>query len=293
MSNVSISVPTYKMFMPFNEKVNLKLSDFCKTIRSNISSEDLELFNKNISNLKINSSYFLKEKIFHNNFVVGEYLPFQNMIKINKYRFKGTIDHELLHVASTYCTEDDKVYSGFSLQSLDNSIGSSSGVALTEGYTEILRKRYFKKDADNENSYDLEICFALLIEFILGREKMEKYYFNADVEGFILGLSEYNNLNDVENFLKAVDDFTFCKNYQQANDALKFTYRFIIDCYLNKEFKNNEDYNDKNKLLQFFLFYKMLPQEFDFKGKIYKIDVQDIVNNEIMISKSKNKRLSL
>ena len=293
MSSICISKPSYNLSRIKNKKVDLRVSDFCETLKNNISSDNLVLFNKNILNLKVNFSYFLKEKILHNNYIVGEYLPYHNLIRINKLRCNGTIDHELLHVASTYCTEDRKVYSGFSLQSLDNSDDKSLGFAFTEGYTEILRNRYFKKNANDERSYDLQKCFASLIEKIIGKDKMESYYFNADFKGFISDVSQYTNINDAENFLKAVDDFSYSNNYPQTVNALKYIYRFIIDCYLNKEFKDNDDYNDNNKMKKFTHFYNGLPKEFDYKGRIYNVNIVDIVNSELLVNKSKNKCLRL
>ena len=66
-------------------------------------------------------------------------------VVILKEKYKLVINHELMHMSSTYYRESDgKLFSGF--RQAPN-IGRGIGVGLNEGYTHFLTKRYFGNDA--------------------------------------------------------------------------------------------------------------------------------------------------
>ena len=87
--------------------------------------------------------------------------------------------------------QDGIIYSGLSEQNI--------GIGLNEGYTELLAKRYF--DKSNNNGYIFETQIAKLLELIIGQEKMESYYFNANLYGLIEELRKYNNFYSIDNLL--------------------------------------------------------------------------------------------
>ena len=96
--------------------------------------------------------------------------------------FRETLYHELLHMASSY-NHKEKDVSGF-LNEIKTTFSTIKiGSILNEGYTELLTKRYFKC-TDNEY-YKKEVLLASRIEEFIGREEMEKAYFEGNLNYII------------------------------------------------------------------------------------------------------------
>ena len=274
-----------------SKKISQQIGTFADVLTSSLSHNKLNLFYENINRLNITHSYFLKDYLLHNQYIAGEYLPSSNTIKINKSKSDGTIFHELLHMSSSYCSNNDMIHSGFSIKSLTNNL-YNIGIGLTEGYTEVLRDRYFH--SDNERTfYEWQQTFSLLTECIVGKDKMENFYFNADLKGFLNELSKYNDPIDVINFLKAVDDVTYIKKYPDKNNAFKYIYRFLIHSFLSKEFINPSDLinPDLNHISS--VFFSAFPSDIYFDNKIYQVNVKSIIDEEYQIIKSKLKSKKL
>lgn len=114
-----------------------------------------------------------------NNLVV--YLPISGEYEISP-DFRETLYHELLHMASSY-NHKEKDVSGF-LNEIKTTFSTIKiGSILNEGYTELLTKRYFKC-TDNEY-YKKEVILASRIEEFIGREEMEKAYFEGNLDYII------------------------------------------------------------------------------------------------------------
>ena len=92
--------------------------------------------------------------------------------------------HELLHLASRKRV-GKIILSGFR-QVTNQTI---MGRYLNEGYTEYLNQKYFSKK--DRTVYAEAVTFAQGIERIVGRKKMEKLYFDANLLGLIDHLGKY------------------------------------------------------------------------------------------------------
>lgn len=150
----------------------------------------------------------------------------------------GTLNHELLHMASTY-KKGIVIFSGFE-QNIGKKFHAGSG--LNEGYTELLNRRYFSS-AKVKGSYPEQQFIALGIEQIIGREKMETLYFNADLEGLVEELSKYVSVSDVHKLLRTIDA---CHRYDGCDEKFYKSFaaesRIMVANIYNK--KMNKLYED-------------------------------------------------
>ena len=85
-------------------------------------------------------------------------------------------------MTSSYISKDKNV-SGFLTEIKTPFSKTEIGSLLNEGYTELLTKRYFKC-TDNEY-YKKEVLLASRIEEFIGREEMEKAYFEGNINYII------------------------------------------------------------------------------------------------------------
>lgn len=143
------------------------------------------------------------------------YTPYDDIIR-------NVLSHEIFHVA-TYSTDDYITYCGF----YQNRRAYDIGNGIDEGYTELLARRYFKKD---EGYYDDEVFMASLIEEIIGKNKMEHLYFFADLKGLIKELTKYTNKNLVNRFIINFDTYCQKPNGQTLNEL----FNFIMEAHKNK-----------------------------------------------------------
>ena len=126
-------------------------------------------------------------------------------------QLEDVLSHELLHMATSY-TKGKITLSGFS-QIIGGKISACCG--LNEGYTELLNKRYFSKCKKDRGSYPEQQFIALGIEEIVGREKMESLYFDADLEGLVKELSQYASIEEIHELLGTIED---CHQNDGKND---------------------------------------------------------------------------
>lgn len=120
-------------------------------------------------------------------------------VSSNKNFIGYTIDnfdavfHELLHLSTL---DNKKGICGFRHK-------NKVGIALNEGYTELLVKRYFYKD--KFDSYVFEILLVEVLEKIVDKENMEKYYFKMSLPALINDLEQYESNENIINFIKKID----------------------------------------------------------------------------------------
>ena len=109
--------------------------------------------------------------------------------------------HELLHMSTTY-KKGIITLCGFY-----QAIGGKHqiGVGLNEGYTEILNERYFSNLFPTA-SYINQKHLALGIEEIVGKETMEKLYFDANLAGLIDELSKYVSKEEAVTLIREIDE---------------------------------------------------------------------------------------
>lgn len=237
-----------------DDKLLQELIDrFVMVLEKNISRDKLILLYNNLSTLKIESKRIIYEVIagiFKNSTVTGEYylddniisiLPledsskFKKFISMNASEYIANLYHELLHMASTIKSESGRVaFSGLSQVRTEDSIG----VALDDGYTEILLYRYF--DLDKEYmSYNYEVLIISLLEEIISKDRMTELYFTANLYDFVSELEKYNSRNNIIKFMNDLDSLYVLEDHTKIyrKDIIYYhneITRFIVDTYRRK-----------------------------------------------------------
>lgn len=175
----------------------------------------------------------IKDKLFLENDFAQYRNPGNEIFLTYKHKFTS-IYHELMHMASYY-KSDEGIHMGGFRQSKIFTIEIGRG--LNEGYTELLTRRYFF-DQDNDEAYNVLVDFAKSIENIIGKDKMEELYFNADLynlkENIIKDTSE-------DEFMQFLEDSDWVYRYNKNLDKSELTVRikrmgnFVFLTYLKKQ----------------------------------------------------------
>ncbi len=215
--------------------------DFLNTLEQEIPNIDLSLLYKHLSNFKIIYKNFKLENFFFKRGIIAKYNILTNCIEIDKNDFNNVIVHELFHMASSfYCQDDNIVYSGFS--QFSKKTKKDIGNGINEGYTQLLSERYFANNTNIEKSYSLQVHYVQKLENIVGNKLMEKMYLQADLLGLIEELKIYENIENIMNFISAMD---FIEKYltnknniyikkSMISEKLTIINQFLISCYVQK-----------------------------------------------------------
>ena len=258
------------------------IMEFINTLENELPHCNTSSFYENIETLKIE----------HNSTSIdspGDFGYLKNRIRLkdtskNNNDRKSILTHELLHMASTKATKLFRE-TGFTKairvrkhllinQKVNREV---IGSGLTEGYTEILNKRCFKRyiTKDRREIYSPLQFIAYGVEQIVGQKEMEKAYFSNDLDFVINSIGKYIGKDKAEellidktdeilirykdNDLSYLDDVRKIKIVlanillQQAKEALKegkitqeeFVYKvYDLELYINGYIKN-EFFNTK------------------------------------------------
>lgn len=248
-----------------NTTIGETLIKFTNIMIENFSSEDLTFFYNNINALKISSNSMkmnllnFKKNFIHRQKITGYYDAEKNKITIYENGSQKTIFHELLHMASS-TSKDGIYYSGFS-QVSTNDNPFSLGIGITEGYTELLNKRYFGSDNDKNALYELETIITDRLEIIVGKEKMERLYLTANLPGLIEELKQYSTEEEIMEFISNTDlilQYTKKKKItpleEEIHDnCIKNVNKFLIKAYSKKLLQNSQQKNIPHKQLYFLI----------------------------------------
>ena len=223
---------------------NPYINTFDSIMKENNKSKYLENFYSNLSNSFIIKNKLL-QKISLSKGVNGEcffkrqnyYLILGDKDSLEKRNAELTPYHELLHLLTTRFDNKKTIRIGFQINNF--------ATGINEGYTELLTKRYFKKFSKNDNEVYSHFTWILnMIEDIVGKSKMEDYYFDINVEGLILELEKYISREKVINLIEDVD-LLFC------SEEKLFDYQQKIIHKHNKNVeKELDEYYDVNSLLR-------------------------------------------
>lgn len=116
------------------------------------------------------------------------------------------IFHELFHMSSRRADENYWIC-GFH-QIKKNLVSGEDdcdiGAGLDEGYTQLLTERYFGNKGIKK-AYGLFVDLVRHIEILVGREKMEMLYSQADLRGLIDELQKYATYEDIIDLLDDLD----------------------------------------------------------------------------------------
>lgn len=123
--------------------------------------------------------------------------------------------HELLHMASankedkinldsTKKKEDRTIYCGFCQSNKSGRVAEK----FNEGYTELLVEKLFYDRLSRTDSitYDFYYVCALLVEKVVGEDKMIQLYFENDLKGLCTILGEYTTEKLTIKFIKNLDN---------------------------------------------------------------------------------------
>lgn len=271
------------------QKFGSSIVDFISVIKKQVPNSDLSLLFNNFNNLEIATRNFKVINFLSDKKVGAWWIPTDDKIELSESNYKYTINHELLHVASTFVDKVTKtIYCGF--EQTKNNINIGEG--LNEGYTQYLAEKYFK---DSLKAYAYEKRIAQAVELIIGIDKMRSLYFNANLNGLIGELCQYNTEENVYEFIKTLDFINkhindkklTPKSNQMLLDCFKKNNLFLIQTFTNKiikEYPNNEI--DIRELIDKLLpIITIVPSKIDKKHKTKVImsedDLKEIVNHSI------------
>jgi hypothetical protein len=213
-----------------------ELLDFIEVMRSNLNQKDLYNFYANADNIAVIQKPHKRKN------VSAVYNTSKNIITLYEGYNKVDYAHEFFHVASTV-QNDKHVISGFSYDNV--------GIALNEGYTELLTSRYFNNNQENYNDYLDFKRMANVIENIVGKDKMQSLYLRADLKGLTIELSKYINSDKVALLITSMDYVLENQNKIYDNEFIKNSvienYKSINSLLMkiatNKVLSNLEEHN--------------------------------------------------
>lgn len=152
-------------------------------------------------------TYFSGQPKRNKHYIYAFYNVFNNTISIDKTVVRKNIFHELMH-RLTLRKWEDYISCGFHLYKLDHvdgkSIVYSIGEGINEAYTHFLTLKYFSHLGAG-SAYPLIIDLAIFLEKVLGKEIMERCFFNADLGSLIKEIAKYSSLQEAVNFIKYFD----------------------------------------------------------------------------------------
>ena len=262
------------------EKIDKKyqedIKEFYNILKNKIGSAAMINFYNNLEQLQIKENKDIMRKHFNKVKNTGSYST-NNVIELTNSYSKSILFHELLHLSSS-CVREGDLFIGF------NQITNTSdiGRGINEGYTELLNKKFFSNDANTSRYYKYLQNMALLLEKVIGENKLQSYYFNSDLLSLLENLSEYCGEEKAKEFIKDTDyiyRYFYVKEYFLQNDlinkSLKNVSLILLEAYYHKlQEENLSDHDRKAKLQEFTL---LIPETFYSGDKtFYIIDQVDI-----------------
>lgn len=299
-----ISLPPELKVEYDNKDINIKintefeksLDTFATKMINTFEKEDLTLFYHNMNALKISKRDFTIKNFILNTNIRGAYDVKTNKITVNEIYSNTSIYHELLHMSSSIYKTKIR-YSGFAQTSFK--LGNISlGTGINEGYTELLTRRYFTKDCNVSATYRYETTIAEKLEEIIGQERMESLYLNANLQGLIQELKQWNSDKEISKFISRTDfiiNHSNDKKYKlfvekKIQSSLKEINLFLINTYFKK---NVEEYKRGFITYEQFMgsttkYISSLPFILSIKNKHYKTISYEEISNLLATLKSTN-----
>jgi len=250
------------------EKFHLYLHDFVSKLNKNLKDCNFENFCNNVKNVKIKEKYS-KIKGF---FIYASYFTKDNKIALYNKNFENHLSHELLHMASTKKINKKLILCGFGI--IDLKKRKKYGMFLNEGYTEYLNSIYFNIGG----TYTTQVDFIKMLEKIIGKELMQKMYFNSDLKGLINELIKYKNSK--EEVLEFIINTDLIHKYRYSLIPLKRlklkratlkVNSFLVKSYYIKLLNENKKSNQIIKELTNFM-NELVDIDIDFKSNHYYME---------------------
>lgn len=214
-----------------------KINNFICIMSSECKFFSQKNFIENFKTLKIKEltpeeiKKFKKEKSLN---FCSSYNDEKNLIVLNQMEYDH-IFHEFFHFSSK---KNDAVFNEGLYYYIEN-VGYI-GRGINEGYTEILRERYFDIDL-KKTGYLYEYQMTQILEKIIGKEIMEYAYFQGNILNIIEELANYCTKEEAKKFIDNMDLMVFLlkkddeKSKKTRKELLDKNYLFLRKCLLNKE----------------------------------------------------------
>lgn len=217
-----------------------------------VVEEYKEIFDSKLSHCNNNAFYEHIKKLqireieeFDNPKQEGEYclntntilLKLESLFKSDSNEIeKHHIFHELIHMSTSYQKKLVKMIGFEQYQP-----GRSYGKGISEGYTELINQRYFDKynlkDLEDGIPYLREQMISYGIELIVGREKMEQLFFDADLDGLIKEMAKYMPLSSARAIVDETDKIPESSNQIGKNEIQYSISAYLTNVYLKKQFE--------------------------------------------------------
>lgn len=200
-----ISTMEEEKIYDLKELINIKeylniLLKFQQILETKLSHCNFDNFYQRLKTLIINEIY--TDDIGSS----GDYRALINKLNVYKSKeidniaFEHIIFHELLHLASTYQYKKIVLIGFCQVCNFEKYFEG-----INEGYTEVLNLRYFSSKPQNKGAYPISRFLSLGIEAIVGKEKMERLYFQGDLDGLIDELCIFASFDEIYIVLKNMD----------------------------------------------------------------------------------------
>lgn len=201
---LNVNLQATKIVIESDSDVDLenKIVDFVNKMKEIAQEKDLKFLINNLTTITVNST---KLNIYRLKKIYGFYDIETNVINVLNDNYTKTINHELLHMSSSYYDKENGItYSGFVQSHGKRNIG----LGITEGYTEYLVKKHFDAEGSVSNAYAYESKIASIIEKTIGEDKMLSLYLNANLYGLLEELAKYTSMHDAYMFIMNLDFIT-------------------------------------------------------------------------------------
>lgn len=183
------------------------LNEKCKNFNPTLLIENFKKTNFDI-NMPLSKAKFLNEK--EKNITYAGGMVAYHKDYISYYALLKSIYHELMHSSSSKM--EGKTYlSGLSIRGGN----VEYGVGINEAYTQYLTERYFKDKCNK--AYRVETSIIKPLEVIVGRDDLEKCYFNADLKTVLNKLGKYSTEKEINSFVENFDELLKL-DYSNIND---------------------------------------------------------------------------
>jgi len=245
------------------DKYNEYIEEFINTLASKGCNYDFTFMSNNLRDLKI----VVVPELENNNMAVYDgSLNILNIAEDYLDRMDEIIYHELFHMSSRLLDGDD-CFIGFQRNYLFN--------CFNEGYTEVLTKRYFG-DKSKDTPYLFEMILAEIVEFIIGKDIMEKLYSRADSLGMLVEFSKYTDKEETTYItlgnIDRMSDYYDKQEYKESMDWCRNILIVLIHAFMNKCRMGIS----KNKVDEFF---KLFPLFYTYDDEDFDIFTQEEIND--------------
>lgn len=231
LKNIDLKAPLFAKLNQTDKEKLLRATEKIKQEKPEIYLFTTKLLEnvkiENLRNLIINAPGVTinYHKIDRADNVAGTYSGYSKTIDIYDSKNDITLNHELLHAAST-----SNFFKNIGFKIELKNIGSF-GEGLNEGYTELLNNRFFK--AKSKSYLYLQKLAQLIENFYENKEEMIEDYFNADPFRLIGELLKSMSLEEAIDIIVDMDQL-LCPSDLSFFQYLKIKQK-ILNIYNRKE----------------------------------------------------------